>query len=79
MSLDLSYLGLVNVGQVYRNLSPAQLYEEAIRRHEGTMAAHGPLIVHTGTYTGRSPNDKFIVKDAATSEKSLVGQSEPPL
>ncbi len=78
MTLDLSYLGLVNLGQVYRNLSPAQLYEESIRRHEGHMAAHGPLIVHTGTYTGRSPNDKFIVKDAATAEKVWWGKVNRP-
>ena len=48
------------------NLSPAALYEHAIARGEGRLAKDGPLVVITGQHTGRSPGDKFIVKDAET-------------
>ena len=78
MTLDLAYLGIVNAGSVYRNLSAPALYEESVRRHEGHVASHGPLIVNTGTYTGRSPNDKFIVKDKSTENKVWWGKVNRP-
>ena len=43
------------------NLPTPTLYEEALKRNEAIMAHLGPLVVRTGQYTGRSPNDKFIV------------------
>ncbi len=49
-----------------RNLPAAVLFEEAIRRDEGRAAADGPLVVTTGEHTGRSAQDKFIVRDAET-------------
>ena len=48
-----------------RNLTEGQLYEEAIRRGEGTIAGGGAFAVTTGEHTGRSPNDKFIVDHAS--------------
>ena len=45
------------------NLSAAALYEKAIERAEGLLAAAGPLVVRTGEHTGRSPKDKFIVDE----------------
>src|SRR4249920_3733722 len=45
------------------NLSVAALYEEAVKKQEGTIAAEGPLVCRTGQHTGRSPNDKFIVRE----------------
>jgi phosphoenolpyruvate carboxykinase (ATP) len=48
------------------NLGEPQLYEEAIRRGEGLVASSGALVVETGEHTGRSPNDKFIVRDGLT-------------
>ncbi len=45
------------------NLPTPALYEEALKRNEGIMAHLGPLVVRTGQYTGRSPNDKFIVDE----------------
>jgi phosphoenolpyruvate carboxykinase (ATP) len=49
--------------RVHWNLGPAALYEEILRRREGVLAADGPLVCHTGRHTGRSPNDKFIVRE----------------
>ena len=48
------------------NLSPAALYEESIRRGEALLAAEGPLACRTGQHTGRSPNDKFVVREPST-------------
>jgi phosphoenolpyruvate carboxykinase (ATP) len=53
------------------NLSEAALYEEAIRRREGVIGADGPLICRTGQHTGRSPNDKFLVREPG-SEKNIA-------
>ncbi len=48
---------------VYYNLTEAQLYEEAICRREAQLSAHGALVAKTGVHTGRSANDKFVVRD----------------
>jgi phosphoenolpyruvate carboxykinase (ATP) len=66
----LEALGIVRSGQVHWNLSPGVLYEEAVRRNEGLIAAEGPLVCRTGQHTGRSPNDKFVVKEPS-SEKHV--------
>ncbi len=63
-SAALKILGLENTGHVHWNLSTAALYEEAIRNREGRVSHLGPLVVRTGPYTGRSPNDKFIVHES---------------
>ncbi len=57
----------------YRNLSTAELYEHAVRNGEGTISAHGSLVVRTGTHTGRSPQDKFIVKERSSAGKIWWG------
>jgi phosphoenolpyruvate carboxykinase (ATP) len=66
----LEALGIVRSGRVHWNLSPAALYEEALRRSEATLAADGPLVARTGQHTGRSPNDKFVVREPS-SEKHV--------
>jgi phosphoenolpyruvate carboxykinase (ATP) len=55
--------------QHLRNLTPAALYELAIRRGEGMAAAEGPLVVRTGEHTGRSANDKFTVRRPETEKE----------
>jgi len=47
--------------EIFYQLTPAQLIEHALNRHEGLLANNGALVVTTGNYTGRSPNDRFIV------------------
>ncbi len=54
----------------YWNLGTEALYEEAIRRGEGTLAKGGAFLTTTGKHTGRSANDKFIVKNK-TSEDTI--------
>ena len=51
-----------------RNLSPAALYEEAIRRNEAAIVSTGALTAETGKHTGRSPRDKFFVKEPTSQD-----------
>jgi phosphoenolpyruvate carboxykinase (ATP) len=51
---------------VHWNLGAARLIEEAIERREGHLATNGALVVRTAPYTGRSPRDRFIVRDGTT-------------
>jgi phosphoenolpyruvate carboxykinase (ATP) len=69
MLLDLHSLG----SRTKRNLSTAALYEEAVRRGEGLIAAAGPLVCRTGKHTGRSPNDKFLVKEPSSASEIAWG------
>ena len=48
------------------NMCRAELYEEALRNREARLSDSGALIVYTGKHTGRSANDKFIVRDSDT-------------
>ena len=75
----LEKLGLVNAGAVYRNLTPAQLVEHALRRGEGTLSNTGALMVKTGKYTGRSANDKFIVDTPAVHDDIAWGKVNRPI
>lgn len=70
----LSEMGLINIYDLHWNLSTAQLYEEAIRRREGLFAHLGPLVTRTGSFTGRAPNDKFIVDSKANHDKVWWGK-----
>ncbi|HJZ76435.1 MAG TPA: phosphoenolpyruvate carboxykinase [Vicinamibacterales bacterium] len=69
----------IQTDRVRWNLSPAALYEEAVRRQEGMIAADGPLSCRTGQHTGRSPNDKFVVRDAATEREIDWGKVNRPM
>lgn len=51
---------------LFENLTTAPLVEHAVRNGEGLLAKDGPLVVATGKHTGRSAQDKFIVRDATT-------------
>ena len=75
MSLDLQGL----TARYRRNLSRASLYEEAVRRSEGLIAAEGPLACQTGKHTGRSPNDRFIVKEPSSDGEIGWGAVNRPM
>ncbi len=70
--------GITNLGSIYRNLSTPALYEETVRRREGLVAHLGPIVVRTGHHTGRSPRDKFIVKEQSSQEKIWWGKENKP-
>ena len=67
---QLSEIGVKNINNIFYNLSTPALYEQAIRRREAMISHLGPIITRTGQHTGRSPNDKFIVKEPS-SEKNI--------
>ncbi|HEV3037809.1 MAG TPA: phosphoenolpyruvate carboxykinase (ATP) [Candidatus Angelobacter sp.] len=66
---------LIQSGKIYGNLRSGPLVEHAIRRDEGQLADNGALVAYTGKYTGRSPKDKFTLKDSITAEKVNWGDS----
>ena len=67
------------IDATYRNLSTAELYEHAVRNGEGTISAHGSLVVRTGKHTGRSPQDKFVVREPSSEKKVWWGEINHPL
>jgi phosphoenolpyruvate carboxykinase (ATP) len=69
----------IETDRVRWNLSAAALYEEAVRRHEGLIAAEGPLSCRTGQHTGRSPNDKFIVREPSSEANIAWGNVNRPI
>ncbi len=70
--------GLYNLKDIYWTLTTPELYEQAIYRREGILTHLGPLAVRTGHHTGRSANDKFIVRDASTADKVWWGEINKP-
>jgi phosphoenolpyruvate carboxykinase (ATP) len=71
--------GIRNINVAYWNLGTAQLLEHAVRRHEGLFARGGAYVVRTGQFTGRSPRDKFIVRDEATEANVQWGPVNQPM
>jgi phosphoenolpyruvate carboxykinase (ATP) len=67
--------GIVTGAEIFWNLTTAPLVEHAVRRGEGLLARHGPLVVRTGKHTGRSANDKFIVRDSTTEDTVWWGKT----
>jgi len=70
LKAHLEQLGLAGAAAVHRNLSVGALYEHALRRNEGELGANGQFVVETGEHTGRSPKDKFFVRESS-SEKHI--------
>ncbi|HXI46179.1 MAG TPA: phosphoenolpyruvate carboxykinase (ATP), partial [Candidatus Acidoferrales bacterium] len=70
---------LLPARMIRRNLSTAELYEDALREGEGVIAADGPLVVRTGVHTGRSPKDKFIVREPSSEANVWWGDVNHPI
>ncbi|HJO07480.1 MAG TPA: phosphoenolpyruvate carboxykinase (ATP) [Chloroflexota bacterium] len=71
--INLADLGLDNAPAIHRNGSSVFLYEQAIKRGEAEIAAGGPLLANTGKHTGRSPNDKFTVREPGSENNVAWG------
>ena len=69
--------GLKTTGTVHYNLEAAELVEHALRRGEARLTAHGALVAYTGQHTGRSPKDKFVVRDASTEDQVWWDNNKP--
>lgn len=67
--------GIETRANLHWNLVTARLIQSAIARGEGKLSADGPLVVETGAHTGRSAQDKFIVRDAETESTVWWGKS----
>lgn len=64
--------------QVFENLTTDELIEKALERNEGQITDKGALAADTGEFTGRSPKDKFLVKDAKTADTAWWGTVNQP-
>ena len=76
--VGLEAYGLAGVRTAHWNLPPARLVEMAVQRGEAILAADGALVCETGPHTGRSPNDKFLVKDPAIDGDIWWGEVNRP-
>ncbi|WP_192820784.1 phosphoenolpyruvate carboxykinase (ATP) [Rufibacter sp. LB8] len=71
--MDLKSLGINQAKEIAWNLTPAQLVEEALKNNEGYLTDTGALMCDTGKFTGRSPKDRFVVKDENTENSVWWG------
>jgi len=71
--------GIAPKGRVHWNYVAPELIESAIRRGEGTLADMGPFVAVTSPHTGRSPNDKFVVKEPASEADVDWGKVNQPI
>ena len=78
-TLDESEAALKDAGRVFHDLGAEELIEHAIARREGLLASNGALVVRTGQFTGRSPKDKFIVRDELTASVVDWGPVNRPI
>ena len=72
-------MGISTEQRVYRNLTPSQLYEHALRRREGVVTGAGPFAAVTSPHTGRSPNDKFLVQEPESTSHIWWGKVNQPI
>src|SRR5260370_3720558 len=76
---QLSEHGIGNVEAVNWNLGTAQLLEKAVQRQEGILSGGGALVVETGQFTGRSPKDKYVVREPGTESTVDWGAVNQPM
>jgi phosphoenolpyruvate carboxykinase (ATP) len=76
---DLSKHGLQETSNVYWNLNQTELIEQSLSRGESHLAANGALVAETGQYTGRSPLDRYVVRDEITESTVDWGKVNQPI
>lgn len=77
-NMDLKKYGLKDV-KAHRNLSPEELQKLTIDKKMGKETSNGTLAINTGKFTGRSPQDRFLVKDEYTKDKVWWGKTNKPI
>lgn len=75
----LTNLGLIGTKKIYRNLSVNKLIEHSLLKGEGQLSENGALSINTGKYTGRSPEDRFIVDQPSVHDKINWGKVNAPI
>src|SRR5690348_9271616 len=75
----LKQYGIGDAAAAHWNLGAASLLEKAVQRHEGMLAECGALVVRTGQFTGRSPKDKYIVREPGTERTVDWGSVNQPM
>ncbi|RED15646.1 phosphoenolpyruvate carboxykinase [Parasphingopyxis lamellibrachiae] len=79
-AFDLAKQGIdTGAANLHWNMTTSPLVETSVQRGEGRLAKHGPLVVETGKHTGRSANDKFIVRDGETEDTVWWGKVNVPM
>tara|TARA_B100000686_G_scaffold353329_1_gene458508 strand:- start:2037 stop:3599 length:1563 start_codon:yes stop_codon:yes gene_type:complete len=74
----LEKIGLCETGPEFHNLSVPHLYREILQRSEAILSEDGAIVAETGTYTGRSPDDKFIVREPSSEKDVWWGDVNRP-
>lgn len=77
--MNMDYLNIKGNKKIYRNLPVSDLVELSVKRGEGVLSSSGALVIHTGKYTGRSPKDRFIVKQKSVEDKINWGEINEPI
>src|SRR5712692_466670 len=75
----LDHVGVTSALLNWHNLPPAELYEHAVRRNEAVIVSTGAITAETGQHTGRSPKDKFFVKEPGSQDKIWWGAGNRPI
>jgi phosphoenolpyruvate carboxykinase (ATP) len=78
-SFGLDDQGIVTGAELHWNLTTAPLVEHAVQRTEGLLAKEGPLVVRTGKHTGRSAQDRFIVRNGTSEDTVWWGKTNKPM
>jgi phosphoenolpyruvate carboxykinase (ATP) len=71
-------LGLENIGKIYHNISYNELFEHEVANKEGRETSSGAFAVDTGVFTGRSPKDKYFVKQDPSQKYISWGNVNHP-
>ncbi len=76
---SLAQHGIKPSAAVYWDLPTPELYEHTLRRDEAELAHKGALVVDTVPYTGRSPKDKYVVREGSTEADIWWGDVNHPM
>jgi len=75
----LEKLGLTNIGKIYHNIDYGELYKHEVENDEGITTQNGTFAVDTGIFTGRSPKDKYFVKQDPSQKYISWGKTNQPI